>query len=84
VYAIPFGEVSPILFAFFSRSSNGSMPSTSAIRLTWHSVANETEVTPKPRIAVVGTRFVKTTKPSKCRFGIVYAPVWWKLCFVTP
>src|ERR1044072_6082447 len=48
------------------------------------SVANETDVTPKPRIAVVGTRFVKTTYPSNCRFGIVYAPVWWKLCFVTP
>jgi hypothetical protein len=29
------------------------------------STANETEVTPKPRIAVVGTRFEKTTKPSK-------------------
>ena len=48
------------------------------------SVANETDVTPKPRIAVVGTRFVKTTKPSNSRFGIVYAPVWWKLCFVRP
>ena len=37
------------------------MPSTSAMRLTCVSVANETEVTPNPRIAVVGTRFVKTT-----------------------
>ena len=37
------------------------MPSTSAMRLTCSSVANETDVTPKPRIAVVGTRFVKTT-----------------------
>ena len=31
------------------------------MRLMCTSVANETEVTPKPRIAVVGTRFVKTT-----------------------
>ena len=58
---IRFGDVSPIRFAFLSRSSYGSMPSTSAIRLMWVSVANETDVTPKPRIAVVGTRFVKTT-----------------------
>ena len=36
-------------------------PSTSAILLMWVSVANETDVTPKPRIAVVGTRFVNTT-----------------------
>ena len=48
------------------------------------STAKETEVTPKPRIAVVGTRFVNTTYPSKARLGIVYAPVWWKLCFVSP
>ena len=81
---MPFGEVSAIRFAFFSRTSKGSMPSTSAMRETCSSVANDTDVTPKPRIAVVGTRFVKTTYPSKCRFGIVYAPVWWKLCFVTP
>src|SRR3990172_7392963 len=48
------------------------------------SAANESDVTPKPRIAVVGTRFVNTTYPSKERFGIEYAPVWWKLCFVRP
>ena len=58
VYAIWFGEVSPIRFAFLSRSSYGSMPSSSAIRLMCVSVANETDVTPKPRIAVVGVRFV--------------------------
>ena len=54
------------------------------MRLMCVSVANEIDVTPKPRIAVVGTRFVNTTKPSKCRFGIVYAPVWWNECFVSP
>ena len=54
------------------------------MRLMCVSVANDTEVTPKPRIAVVGTRFVNTTYPSNARFGIVYAPVWWKLCFVRP
>ena len=58
-------------FAFFSRSSHGSIPSTSAMRFMCVSIANDTDVTPKPRIAVVGTRFVKTTKPSKRRFGIV-------------
>jgi hypothetical protein len=41
----------------------------------WVSVANETDVTPNPRMAVVGTRLVKTTYPSNSRFGIVYAPV---------
>jgi len=35
------------------------------------STAKDTEVTPNPRIAVVGTRFVKITKPSKWTFGIV-------------
>ncbi len=48
-----------------SRSSAGSRrgrcPSTSAMRMTCSSVANETDVTPKPRMAVVGTRFVNTT-----------------------
>jgi len=34
------------------------MPRISAPLLRWVSVANETDVTPKPRIAVVGTRFV--------------------------
>src|SRR5262249_37836238 len=43
-----------------------------------------TEVTPKPRIAVVGVRFVKITYPLNSRLGIEYAPVWWKLCFVRP
>ena len=56
-----FGDVSPIRFAFLSRTSYGSRPSTSAIRLMWVSVANETDVTPNPRMAVVGTRFVNTT-----------------------
>src|SRR3990167_11087050 len=42
------------------------------------------DVTPKPRIAVVGTRLVKTAYPSKWTFGMEYAPVWWKLCFVRP
>ena len=37
------------------------MPRTSAIRFMWVSTAKETDVTPKPRIAVVGTRFVNTT-----------------------
>src|SRR5262245_38715519 len=50
----------------------------------WVSTANDTDVTPNPRIAVVGTRFVKTTYPSKLRFGIEYAPVWWNECFVRP
>ena len=45
-------------FAFLSRSSNGSMSSSSAIRLMCVSVAKDTDVTPKPRIAVVGVRFV--------------------------
>ena len=58
-------------FAFFSRICSGSRPSTSATRFICVSTAKETDVTPKPRIAVVGTRFVKTTKPSKCTFGIV-------------
>ena len=35
------------------------------------STAIDTEVTPNPRIAVVGTRLVNTTKPSKRRLGIV-------------
>ena len=48
-------------FAFFSRTSYGSSPSTFAIRLMCVSVANETDVTPNPRMAVVGTRFVNTT-----------------------
>jgi hypothetical protein len=34
-------------------------------------VASDTEVTPKPRMAVVGTRLLKTTNPSKRTFGIV-------------
>ena len=76
--------VSPIRFAFLRRSCHGSRPSTSAIRVRCVSTANDTDVTPKPRIAVVGTRFVKQTKPSKRRFGIVYAPEWWNACFVTP
>ena len=76
--------VSPMRFAFFNRSSHGSIPITCAIRFMCVSTANDTEVTPKPRIAVVGTRFVKQTKPSKRRFGIVYAPEWWNACFVTP
>ena len=59
---MPFGEVSPIRFAFFSRSSNGSMPEHLGDRGSCAvSIANETDVTPKPRIAVVGTRFVNTT-----------------------
>ena len=80
----PLAVVSPMRFAFLSLSSSGSRPSTFAIRFRCVSTANETEVTPKPRIAVVGTRFVKTTKPSKWTFGIVYAPVWWNACFVRP
>ena len=47
------------------------MPITCAIRVNCVSTANDTDVTPNPRIAVLGTRFVKQTKPSKCRFGIV-------------
>ena len=58
MYATWFGEVSPMRFAFLSRSSYGSMPSSSAILLMCVSVANDTDVTPKPRIAVVGVRFV--------------------------
>ena len=61
VYAMPFGDVSPMRFAFFMRISTGSMPSSFATRLMCVSTANETDVTPKPRIAVVGVRFVKTT-----------------------
>ena len=53
-----FAVRSPTRFAFFSRSSNGSIPSDSAMRFIWISTANETEVTPNPRIAVVGVRFV--------------------------
>jgi len=34
-------------------------------------VAMDTEVTPKPRIAVVGTRLENTTNPSKRTLGIV-------------
>src|SRR3954451_13446763 len=71
-------------FAFFKRSSHGSMPIASATRFRCDSTANETEVTPNPRIAVVGTLFVNTTNPSNRRFGIVYAPEWWNACFVTP
>src|SRR5205085_6520034 len=63
--------VSPIRFAFLRRSSHGFIPSTSAIRFMCNSTAIDTEVTPKPRIAVVGTRFVNTTNPSNLRFGIV-------------
>ena len=81
---MPFGDVSPMRFAFFMRISTWSMPSSFAIRFRCVSTANETDVTPKPRIAVVGVRFVNTTYPSKWRFGIEYAPVWWKLCFVRP
>src|SRR5262249_60634636 len=80
----PLPVVSPIRFAFLSLSSHGSMPVTSAIRFRCVSTANDTDVTPKPRIAVVGTRFVKQTNPSNRRFGIVYAPEWWNACFVTP
>ena len=76
--------VSPTRFAFLSRSSNGSIPMTLATLLRCISVASDTDVTPKPRMAVVGTRFVKITNPSKRRFGIVYAPVWWNACFVSP
>ena len=47
------------------------MPSCSATRLMCISTASDTEVTPKPRMAVVGTRLVKSTKPSKRRLGIV-------------
>src|SRR5207253_10162725 len=82
--ATPLPLVSPIRFAFFSRSSHGSTPISSAIRFRCVSTANDTDVTPNPRIAVVGTRFVKQTKPSKRRFGIVYAPEWWNACFVRP
>ena len=67
----PLPVVSPIRFAFFRRSSHGSSPITWAMRFRCVSTANDTDVTPKPRIAVVGTRFVKQTKPSKRRFGIV-------------
>ena len=63
--------VSPMRLAFFRRSSSGSMPSWSATRLMCSSTASETEVTPKPRMAVVGTRLVKSTNPSKRRLGIV-------------
>ena len=63
--------VSPMRLAFFSRSSSGSMPSCSATRSRCISVASDTDVTPKPRMAVVGTRLEKTTNPSKRRFGIV-------------
>src|SRR5262245_56203630 len=54
------------------------------MRLMCVSTANETDVTPTPGMAVVGGRFVKTTYPSKWRFGIEYAPVWWNECFVSP
>ena len=63
--------VSPMRLALRSRSSSGSMPSCSAMRSRCISTASDTEVTPKPRMAVVGTRLVNTTNPSKRRFGIV-------------
>ena len=50
-----------VAVAAVSRIANGSTPSSWAIRLMCVSTANEIEVTPNPRIAVVGTRFVKTT-----------------------
>ena len=53
------------------------------MRLMCVSTANETDVTPKPRMAVVGTRFVDTAAV-EVRLGIVYAPVWWNECFVRP
>ena len=63
--------VSPTRLAFLSRSSSGSTPIASATRLRCVSTASDTDVTPNPRMAVVGTRFVNTTKPSKRTAGIV-------------
>ena len=39
----------------------GSMPSTCALRVICSSIANDADVTPKPRMAVVGTWFDQTT-----------------------
>ena len=55
------GMRSPGRLAFLSRNSQGSMPSTVALRVICSSIANDAEVTPKPRMAVVGTWFVQTT-----------------------
>jgi hypothetical protein len=53
--------MSPVRAAFFSRSSHGSIPSSVAIRCRWVSMANDAEVTPKPRIDDDGGRLVYTT-----------------------
>ena len=48
------------------------------------SVANDASVTPKPRNALAGWRFVYTQCTSIETFGIVYGPHTFAACFVAP
>ena len=60
---------------FFSRTSSGSMPSSSAIMSIRISAANRVWVEPWPRIAAPGGWFVNTRQTSYLKCGILYGSV---------
>ncbi len=70
----PVGRVSPGSSTFSSRSSIGSIPSTSASLSICASAAKHTCTAPKPRIAPAGGLFVYTTVPSISALSTWYGP----------
>src|SRR6185369_11436604 len=79
-----YGRSSPFLYALRNRSSHGSAPIARAMRSICISVANDASVTPKPRNALAGCRFVYTQCTSIDTFGIVYGPQTFAACLVAP
>ncbi len=77
------GRTSPFRYALTNRIVHGSTPTASAMRSICTSTANEAIVTPKPRIALVGVRFVYTQYASIATFGIRYGPAALAACFVS-